>query len=102
MDVDYADNGLRKLCTDEKVMRRKRIDIEVKLKLRLNALRAAEKFGDLRSADPLGKWHPLGDEYPDQWAGELSRNWRLLVRPEGEEPEDERTEVTVLDIKDYH
>lgn len=82
-------------------MRRKRPDIEKKLRLRIKALEAAETLGDLARDDPGGAWHDMKGKLAGVWSGELSGNWRILVEPT---PSKSLTavEVTVTDIKDYH
>lgn len=102
MEVGYSDNRLRKLCTDEKEMRRKRADIADKLRLRVNALRAARDVGHLKELDPLGRWHDLNGDLVGLWAGTVSRNHRILIRPEGAGPAVTAVTVTVVDIDDYH
>lgn len=102
MEVGYADNRLRKLCTDEKEMRRKRADIADKLRLRVNALRAARDVGHLKELDPFGRWHDLNGDLAGLWAGTVSRNHRILIRPEGTGPAVTAVTVTVVDIDDYH
>lgn len=82
LEVRYEDKKLEKLCTDEREMRRKRGDIADKLRRRIKALETAETVGELLTHDPLGKWHPLGANLDGLWAGKLSANYRLLVRPE--------------------
>lgn len=98
----YATRALERLCTDETEMTKKRADVADKLKLRVNAIREAKNFGDLQRIDPLGKWHELNANLAGTWSGRLSRNWRLLVRPEGEGSPEERNEATILDLDDYH
>jgi proteic killer suppression protein len=100
--VLYENTKLEKLCTDEAWMRRKRADIEVKLKLRVKALEAAEKVGDLPTIDPLGAWHELTANWTGHWAGKVSRNERLIVRPIGDGETWEAVVVTVVGIADYH
>ncbi len=102
MEVRYENRSLQKLCTDEKHMRRERGDIFPKLRLRLAALRAATNIADLVTLDPQGKWHLLTADRSGVWAGTLSRNWRLVVRPEGDGSAAEAVEVTVIEIVDYH
>lgn len=98
----YANKTIEKLCTDETVMRKKRGDIAGNIRRRINALETADSVGELRTHDPLGKWHQLSADRPGQWAGQLSRNERLLIRPHNtEEPWDSVT-VTVLEVDDYH
>ncbi|SMX98375.1 type II toxin-antitoxin system RelE/ParE family toxin [Brevibacterium linens] len=100
MDVGYKDNKLEKLCTNQREMQRKRPDIQKKLRLRINALRAAETLGDLVADDPGGAWHDLHGKRAGTWAGELSGNWRLLVEPTPNALS--AVDATVVDIEDYH
>ena len=102
MDVGYENKSLEKLCTDEKQMRRQRGDIAEKLRKRINALRAVPTLGDLPSADPLGRWHRLSANWAGCWAAWVSRNDRLVVRPDGDCIDTDATAVTVVTIVDYH
>jgi len=78
--VVYASNKLEKLCTSDREMRRQRADIAGKLKLRLKALEAASSVEELPEQDPLGRWHPYKGDRVGEWSGDVSRNWRLIVR----------------------
>ena len=98
----YDDKKLEKLCTDEREMRRKRADIADKLRLRVKALETAESVGELSTHDPLGNWHQLGADLDGLWAGKLSANYRLLIRPEDSAEPWNSVAVTVFDIDDYH
>lgn len=100
--VGYGDKKLERLCTDELEMQKKRGDIARCLKLRIKALEVAEKVGDLVVFDPLGKWHELIADRKGHWAACLSRNHRLVVRPEGDCDAKEADAVTVIEIVDYH
>lgn len=102
LEVRYENNKLEKLCTDEREMRRKRSDIADKLRRRLKALEVAETVDGLPESDPLGHWHPLTANRAGQWAGRLSPNYRLLIRPEN--PEDGATviTVTVVEISNHY
>lgn len=103
LDVRYEDNKLKKLCTDEREMRRKRGDIANKLRLRVNALETAVCVGELSTHDPLGDWHQLSENLSEFWAGKLSENYRLLIRPEDAREEPWRAvSVSVVKIDDYH
>jgi toxin HigB-1 len=102
LQVRFGDNKLEKLCTDEREMRRKRADIADKLRLRVKALETAASVGELSTHDPLGYWHQLGENLDGLWAGKLSANYRLLVRPEDAADPWCAVTVTVIDIDDYH
>lgn len=101
MRVRYGTKKLEKLCTDEREMRRKRNDIADRLRLRIKALETAKNIEELPVHDPLGRWHPLRADMEGLWAGWLSVNYRLLVRPE-EQDQQAAVAVTVVDIADYH
>lgn len=101
LEVRYKDNKLERLCTDERDMRRRRPDIEKKLRLRVKALEAAQSLGDLPGDDPGGRWHELNGNRAGTWAGDLSGNWRLIVEPAPINALN-AVKVTVIDIEDYH
>lgn len=102
MDVFYEDNKLEKLCTDEREMQKKRPDLAKGLKRRIKALETTETVGELSTHDPLGNWHQLAANRDGLWAGKLSANYRLLVRPEGCDEPWSAVTVTVIEIADYH
>jgi proteic killer suppression protein len=101
LERGYKDNKLEKLCTNEREMRRRRPDLQKKLRLRVNALRTAATVGDLPRDDPGGAWHELKGDLDGIWSGELSGNWRLLVEPDPLKSLSALV-VTVIDIDDYH
>lgn len=98
----YADKKTEKLCTDEREMRRKRGDIADRLRLRIKALETAANLGELTTHDPLGKWHPLGANLIGLWAGKLSANHRLLIRPEESANPLHAVTVTVIDMSNHY
>ena len=59
LEVQYEHKKLKKLCTDEREMKKKRSDIAGKLRLRIKALETAKSVGELSTHDPLGEWHQL-------------------------------------------
>ncbi|PYE12903.1 proteic killer suppression protein [Williamsia limnetica] len=102
LEVLYENRKLETLCTDEQEMQRKRGDIAGRLRLRVNALRTAVTVGELATLDPLGNWHQLTGDHAGEWAGKLSGNYRILIRPEGGSDPWDAVTVTVIDIYDYH
>ncbi len=58
----------------------------------------------LASWPPSTRWatDQLHENHAGKWAGKLSRNERLLVRPEGDSEPWDAVSVTVIDIDDYH
>jgi len=102
LKIEYAGADLEKLCTNEAWLRRKRGDLAKRLPLRIKALEAARTVGELAAIDPLGRWHELTADRPGHWAGKLTDNWRLIMRPEGHANLRQSKHVTVVDITDYH
>ena len=99
----YDNESLERLCTDEKEMKKKRADIAGKLPLRIKALEAAPNVGALPDQDPGGHWHQLTGDRAGTWSGRVSRNHRIIVRPEGDEPGPDSVTVTVIAAGvDYH
>lgn len=101
MRVVYADKKLEKLCTNEREMRRQRADIADKLKNRIVALESAPSLDAMPTWDPLGRWHELKADRAGQWAGSLSRNWRIIVVPLDTTGDGDVT-VSVVEVGDYH
>lgn len=109
MILTYISRELERICEDERVMRKKRADIEKKLRLRINALRQCTKLGELRESDPGGHWHRLGGDRDGQWAGRVSFNERVVIEPTEDgrvlvslEEQLTATEAKVIWIGDYH
>lgn len=103
MRVLYDSTSLKRLCTDEREMNRRRADIARKLQLRIKALEAAPTLGALVTSDPLGRWHRLTGDLSGHWAGWVSRNHRVIIRPEGAVPDVAAVTITVIEAgTDYH
>lgn len=97
MRLGYGSAEMRRVCTDEKQMKR-HYDLKVvkTLRRRLQELVAAQSMEDLLHG--TGKWESLHGDRPDQWSARLSANWRLIVAPVDEAEVD----VVIIDIEDYH
>lgn len=105
MIVTYASKRMRLVCTDERACKKLRPDLVDKVKMRHNALEVAKDMKDLARIDPGGKWHPLTGDREGTWAGRLSKNYRMIVRPYGDGVEvvvTEESSVEVVEIVDYH
>lgn len=83
-------------------MQKKRGDIAPKLRKRIKALETAKTVGELTTHDPLGKWHGLTANLNGLWAGSLSRNYRRIIRPEGESDAAQAVTVTVIEISNHY
>ncbi|MFF3572187.1 type II toxin-antitoxin system RelE/ParE family toxin [Nocardia jiangxiensis] len=96
MELRYVDRELEWRCTDASYMQRKLgTQVAKKLKLRIAELRSAGEMGDLLLG--TGKWEELSCDRAGQWSARLTANWRLIVRPDDDEPT-----VLIVEIIDYH
>lgn len=96
MELRYASNELEKQCTEERYMQRKLgAQVAKSLRLRLLELRRAGEPGDLLLG--AGNWEELKQDRQGQWSARLTKNWRLIVEPEGND-----IIVWIIEIVDYH
>lgn len=96
MELRYANNELEKQCTEERYMQRKLgAQVAKSLRLRLLELRRAGEPGDLLLG--AGNWEELKQDRQGQWSARLTKNWRLIVEPEGND-----VIVWIIEIVDYH
>ena len=96
MELRYANNELEKQCTEERYMQRKLgVQVAKSLRLRLLELRRAGEPGDLLLG--AGNWEELKQDRQGQWSARLTKNWRLIVEPEGND-----VIVWIIEIVDYH
>ena len=105
MIVTYSSRQIRLIGTDERACKRLRPDLVEKVKMRHNALEVARDMSDLVAIDPGGRWHRLSGDRAGTWAGRLSKNFRIVVRPDAGGVsiiKTEETSVEVVEITDYH
>lgn len=96
MELRYASNELQKRCTQERYMQKKLgAQVAKSLRLRLMELRRASEMTDLLLG--AGHWEELKQDRQGQWSARLTKNWRLIVKPE-----DNNVTVWVVEITDYH
>lgn len=97
MELRYADRALERVCTDSRQMQRKLgPQVAKALRLRITELVRVETITDLLLV--TGRWEQLTADRSGQWSARLSRNWRLIVEPDGPE----LVAVVVVEIIDYH
>jgi len=96
MELRYVTNELEKQCTEERYMQRKLgVQVAKSLRLRLTELRRASAPADLLLG--AGNWEELTQDRQGQWSARLTKNWRLIVEPEGND-----IIVWIIEIVDYH
>lgn len=110
MQIFFRTSRLQKQCARVSVMERSWGSARAKkIRLRLDALAAAETLEDLRHAP--GRLHELTGNRKGQFAFDLDGPYRLIFEP-ADEPVPRKDDsgldwssieaVTVLDVEDYH
>ena len=110
MEITYANNRIRKICTDEKTMHKELGSIGAKvLQSRLEQIKRFENLEPLRF-EP-GRWHELTGDRWGQLACSLDRMNRLVfepnhdprpLKPDGGLDWTHVTVVEIVEIIDYH
>lgn len=96
MELRYATNELERQCTEQRYMQRKLgVQVAKSLRLRLAELHRASEPADLLLG--MGNWEELKQDRQGQWSAHLTKNWRLIVEPEGN-----NVIVWIIEIVDYH
>lgn len=96
MKLRYRSRELERQCTESRYMQRKLGEQVAKaLRLRIAELSRAREMTDLLLG--TGRWEELQGDRSGQWSARLSKNWRLIVEPDGEV-----IAVIIVDITDYH
>ena len=110
MEITYANSRIRKICTDDKTMRKELGQIGARILL--NRLEQIERFENL---EPLrfepGHWHELTGDRWGQLACSLNGPMRLvfepghsprLLKPDGGLDWSHVTIIELIEIIDYH
>lgn len=104
MIIRYSSRRLEGQCTDQRSLK-KHFGLNAdRIANRIKALEDSESFADLQRRDPLGRWEVLTGDRVGTWSGWASKNYRVIVRPDPEDPSTLRVEaVTVESVStDYH
>lgn len=104
MDIEYANNAMRKTLEDSRLIIKKHGDIAKVLIRRMSDLRVAASLNEITHLPPPRR-HKLTGNLDGCWGIDVSKNKRLVIRPIGDfDPEDLTTITTIRieDIVDYH
>lgn len=111
MQIEFRTKALGKVCNDSKVATKKLgSEMAKKLRVRLDAIRAASNLGQLAHPMP-GRFHELKGDRKGQISADLVHPYRLLLEPV-EDPRPVKddggldwssvTAVRVIEIEDTH
>jgi proteic killer suppression protein len=74
--------------------------LSLKIEMRLSELAVAKTLSEI-SPNPPPRRHKMSN-MANTLAVDLSKNWRMLLKSEGEDDPDRVTEITIVGIVDYH
>ncbi len=109
MQIRFKNARMRKICNDEKALRRNYPEQAAVIRQRLDDLAAAESMETLLSLP--GGWHPLHGDRKGQWGGSLRGALRIVIRPADDPLPLDRsggldlkrvTSVEIVEVEDYH
>lgn len=97
MQIKYS-NKTDKYLKDEQSINRKYGKFSKNIMVCLSILVVADNLEMVPNEPPLRR-HKLSN---GNWAIDISKNWRMVIRPiDGTEPREIKT-VEIVDIEDYH
>lgn len=110
MQITYKSRKLETSLTDAKTTVATYGTRAKKVNQRMKELKAAETL-EVMSSIPAANCHPLKAGRSDQFAVDISANWRIIFEPDhnpipakddGSIDLSAITKITVLEVKDYH
>lgn len=104
MKINYTSNRLEKILSNRRQIQKHYTKIYTKLVTRLSELQVANNLAEISSAPPPRR-HKLSENFDGCWGIDVSKNYRLIIRPSGNYNIDDLTtitEITIEDISDYH
>ena len=101
MDIEYANNGMKRVLGDQRLIAKKYGDVARNLINRMSDLRVASSLSDISHLPPPRR-HKLTGNYEGCWGIDLSRNKRLIIRPIGDFNPDDLTTITAIRIEDIN
>jgi proteic killer suppression protein len=112
MKIWFSNNKLEKiLCDDRQMVREFGADNAKKIKLRLQALLAAESLADFEPGTPPERCHELEGALVGTFSFDVKHPFRLLFKPTkcaSPRPADRRefwksiSEIEIIDVRDTH
>ena len=104
MDIEFASTRMEKDLNNRRRIAKKYGHIQTALENRLSELWAADSLGDITS-EPPPRRHKLTGDRADCWGVNVSKNWRIVLKPIGEFEYDDLhtiTKIKIVSIEDYH
>ncbi|MHC1691952.1 MAG: type II toxin-antitoxin system RelE/ParE family toxin [Sphaerochaetaceae bacterium] len=104
MVIFFSSGKQQRILDDERLLRKHYGKLADKIMIRLAELEAALSLEDIPSVPPPRRHKLIGSKL-DLWGVDVSKNYRIVLEPQGQwDRADLSTvrEVKILDIEDYH
>ncbi|MDP4553572.1 type II toxin-antitoxin system RelE/ParE family toxin [Alkalihalobacillus macyae] len=104
MEIMYASPKLEKILTNPRLIKKNYTAIHTKISNRLSELRAANNLNEIPHVPPPRR-HKLSGSHQGCWGVDVSKNFRIILRPIGNNEEsvlDTIRTIEILAIEDYH
>lgn len=104
MKISYATKKLEKILTNERLIKKEYTLFYKKVINRISEIRVANNLDEIPHVPPPRR-HKLDGDYNDCWGIDVSKNFRIVLRPIGDWDESELksiNEIEILSIGDYH
>ncbi|AIU80840.1 MULTISPECIES: type II toxin-antitoxin system RelE/ParE family toxin [Bacillus amyloliquefaciens group] len=104
MKISFATRKLEKILTNERLIKKEYTLFYKKVINRISEIRVANNLDEIPHVPPPRR-HKLDGDYNDCWGIDISKNFRIVLRPIGDWDESELksiNEIEILSIGDYH
>lgn len=104
MKISYTTKKLEKILTNERLIKMQYTGFYKKIINRMSEIRVANNLDEIPHVPPPRR-HKLDGDYNDCWGIDVSKNFRIVLRPIGDWDESDLktiNEIEILSIEDYH
>ena len=104
MEISYASKKLEKILTNERMIKKHYTAFHKKIINRMSEIRAANNLEEIPHIPPPRR-HKLEGDYSDCWGIDVSKNFRIVLRPIGDWDESDLktiNKIQILSVEDYH
>lgn len=104
MNISYTSTKLERILTNERLIKKEYTAFYSKVIIRMSELRAVNNLEEIPHVPPPNR-HKLKGDYKDCWGIDVSKNFRIVLRPLGDwEESDLKTicNVEIISLEDYH
>lgn len=104
MKITYSSKKLEKILTNPKLIKKYYSNDYHRLLNRLSELLAANSLADIPETPPPRR-HKLSGNMRNKWGIDYSKNYRIVISPEGKFDINNLntiTEIQIISLEDYH